>query len=645
VPRTTDRTLGMHRRIDRREFLNGAAVAIGAAALGAGDLANALAHLRDSGSTATPGYYPPGLTGMRGSGAPQTYGVGHALRDGTFWPTAPAPVETGDQYDLVVVGAGISGLAAAYFYQKQHGFRKRVLVLDNHDDFGGHAKRNEFRSGKDLRLSNAGSFNIYAGSDSTRAERELYADLGIDVAGLARDTVDPHFYSRLGMGQSVFFDRETFGEDRLLRDPAPWTDFSYLYAPNVPPDAETRWREFIATAPLPERAKHDLYRLYHDATDYLVGLTLEQKIAKLNHISYADYLLTVVQCHPMVCAYLRDRTFGSGRGLGSTTALSAHQRFGLPGFAGLGLPDAPDSESGVEYHFPEGNATVARLLIRKLVPTALPGHTMADSILARADYAALDRAGNATRVRLNSTVVRVEQRSEAVRVSYMRDGTLYSTCAGQCVLACWNFLIPYLCPALPAWQKEALSYGVHAPNLWVNVWLRQWRPFHSAGANFINAPGSYYASLILEQPVSVGGYRHSQTPDDPVVMTMLRGYEHPGLHIKDQFRLGRAEMYATTFEEFERRAREQLSRTLGGHGFDPAEDILGLTVNRWGHGYAYWYSPLYDDFLRNGGEPPHLRARQPFGRITIANTASGADDSTELAISMAARAIRELDAT
>jgi spermidine dehydrogenase len=520
-----------------------------------------------------------------------------------------------------------------------------VLVLDNHDDFGGHAKRNEFQSGQDLRISNAGSFNIYAGSDSSAVQREIYGDLGINVAGLAKKTVDPHFYSRLGMGQGVFFDKETFGADRLLKDPAPWTDFTYLYAPNSPPDADARWAIFMAEAPLAESVKRDLYRLYHERKDYLPGLSGEEKTAKLNFMSYQDYLLQIVGCDPMVCTYLRDRTYGSGRGLSSTTALSAHERFGLPGFDGLNLPKPPGADDGVEYHFPEGNATVARLLVRKLIPGALPGSTLEDSILSRVNYAKLDQQGSSTRIRLNSTVVRVQNRpgpGTGVAVSYMRDGKLLTTVGAKCVLACWNYLIPYLCPEMPSWQKEALSYNVHTPNLWVNVWLRQWRPFHKAGINFMNAPGSYFSSLILEQPVSVGGYRHSQTPDHPIVMTMLRGYEHPGLHIKEQFRLGRAEMLATRFETFERNTRDQLGRALGSQGFDPAEDILGITVNRWGHGYAYWYSPLYDEFLKSGGTPPHLLARQPFGNITIANTASGADDSTELAIDMAARAVNEL---
>jgi spermidine dehydrogenase len=635
----------MDRPIRRRDFVGGIAAAAAGGVLAAGTPARALEQLM-SGTPST-GAYPPALTGMRGSGYPGAYSTGHAMRDGTFWPHAPPAQASADRYDLIVVGAGISGLAAAYFFQKQHGFTRKVLILDNHDDFGGHAKRNEFRSGRDLRVSNAGSFNIYAGSDSTKFQREIYADLGIDVTALARQTVDPHFYARLGMGQGVFFDRETFGADRLLKDPAPWTDFTYLYAPNSPPDAEARWTAFMAEAPLSDAVKRDLYRLYHERKDYLPDLTPAQKVEKLRFMSYQTYLIEVVGCDPGVCTYLRDRTYGSGRGLSSTTALSAHERFGLPGFAGLDLPAAPDADQGTEYHFPDGNATVARLLVRKLVPHALRGHTLADSILARVDYARLDAPGNSTRIRLNSTVVHAQNtvgkggRAE-VAVSYMQGDRLVTTSATQCVLACWNYLIPYMCPEMPSWQKEALAYNVHTPNLWVNVWLRRWRSFHDAGVNFINAPGSYFASLILEQPVSVGGYQNSQTPDDPVVMTMIRGYETPGLHIKEQFRLGRAEMYATPFETFERHTREQLGRTLAGYGFDPAADILGLTVNRWGHGYAYWYSPLYDDFLKDGGEPPHLRARQPFGNMTIANTASGADDSTELAIDMAARAVNEL---
>jgi len=289
-------------------------------------------------------------------------------------------------------------------------------------------------------------------------------------------------------------------------------------------------------------------------------------------------------------------------------------------------------------------------LVRKLVPGALSGKTLPDSMLARLDYSTLDRPGQSCRIRLNSTAVKVENLKRdgvitGVRVAYSRDGKLYQTEAAGCVMACWNFMIPYLCPEMPAEQKAALAYNVHTPNLWVNVWLRNWKPFKKAGINFINAPNGYFSQIILEQPVSVGGYQHSQTPEDPIVLTMLRAYVRPGLPIKDQFRLGRAEMYGTTFEDFEREARNQLGRALGPYGFDPKQDILGITVNRWGHGYSYWYSALYDEFLKTNEEPPHLRARVPFGKITIANTDAAGICGTGLAIDMAHRAVNELSTT
>lgn len=595
------------------------------------------------------GYYPPELTGMRGSGYSRGYMAGHSLRDGHFFDDAPLPQPVDEPYDLVIVGGGISGLSAAYFYQKKHGFGKRVLILDNHDDFGGHAKRNEFRHGNDVRISNAGAYDISGGTRSTPAQEEIYGDLGIDVLSLADQNIDKKFYSSRGMGQGVFFDKETFGEDRILKDPAPWTDFKFSYEPLVPDNAEELWRRFMQEAPMPEHVRQDVYRLYHDKTDYFSGLTLEEKTKKLERMSYLDYLLHVVKVDPMVCTYLRDRTFGSGRGMDATTALAAYQRFGLPGFGGMDFPKRETTGKSATFHFPEGNATVARLLVRKLVPGALPGHTVADSMTTRVDYATLDRPQNGTRIRLNSTVVKVlnvsdTKAGQGVRVTYQQDDHLRSVEAPQCVLACWFHIIPYLCPEMPEEQREALNYNVHTPNLWVNVWLRNWTAFQKAGVTLINAPKSYFASLILELPVTLGEYKHSQRPEDPIALSMLRGYGRPGLHIKDQFRLGRIEMYETSFETYERELRKQLSAMLGPYGFDATQDILGITVNRWGHGYSYWYSPLYDDFMISGGEPPHLRARKPFGQITIANTDSGGTDSTNLAIDMARRAVDELAA-
>ncbi len=593
--------------------------------------------------------YPPARSGMRGSGTPGAYGVGHALRDGSFWSHAPDAIDTQETYDLVVVGAGISGLAAAYFYRQARAAGVRILILDNHDDFGGHAQRNQFSIDGDTRIANGGTFWIegrYGG-----VARRLLTELGIDPAKYQRENTHPRFYSALGMGQGVFFDRETFGRDRLLLDPAPWTDFVALYEPTTPPNQAVLWQRFLRDAPMSERAKRDLYRLYNERRDYLPNLSLDEKIAKLKATPYVDFVTQIAGCDPAVLTYLRDRVFGSGGGLDQYSAYRASGFRHLPGLYGMGLPPYEDAEPYA--HFPDGNATIARLLVRQLNPAALPGSTLEDSILAKVDYRALDLPTAPVRIRLNSTVVRVQNVRSArwqgegfgepssdgdeVVVSYSRGGKLYQVRARHSILACWNYLIRYICPDLPVEQKEALAHNVKVPNLWVNVWLRNWRAFHQAKVNFINAPNSYYASLILEAPIEIGGYHHSRAPDQPTVLSMLRAFIHPGSPPDVQHRLGRIDLYNTSYETFAREAHQQLDRMFGPYGFNAARDVAGITVNRWGHGYTYWNpTPQPDDV------PYAIRGRQPLGRISIANTDSAGDDSSQMAMEQAYRAVHEV---
>ncbi len=478
-----DNELGMGQDILRRDFLNGFAL---------GSLAAAASHPAIAGETTAaaafepatvPGYYPPALTGMRGSGYPAAYTVGHELRDHTLQQHSGPVTDEKESYDLVIVGGGISGLSAAYYCKKLQGADKKVLVLDNHDDFGGHAKRNQFSFDGRLRISNAGTFALYEGSEVTQ---NLLSEIGIDIRALAARNINKRFYSSLGMGMGVFFDKETFGEDKLVLDPAPWSDFRYMYAPLTPPNEEQLWKQWMQDAPLSNAAKDDVYRLYHEKREYLPGITVQARRKRLSEISYKDFILNVAGCNEKVAIYLRDRTFGSARGLDAISALNGYNR-GLPGFGGmdLGTPETEDNDA--VFHFPDGNATVARLLVRKLIPDALPGSTVEDSMTGRVDYALLDRSDSAIRIRLNSTAVNVKQSENEVEVVYSRGGRFYRAHGKRCVLACWHMIIPYICPELPKWQKEALAYQVKAPNLWVNVWLRNWQPFKKAGVNLINS--------------------------------------------------------------------------------------------------------------------------------------------------------------
>jgi spermidine dehydrogenase len=270
---------------------------------------------------------------------------------------------------------------------------------------------------------------------------------------------------------------------------------------------------------------------------------------------------------------------------------------------------------------------------------------MEDVVTARADYSVLDEDGSPVRIRLNSTVVRVGHVGAAnpgareVEIAYMRGGQLASVRAKNCVLACYNTMIPYLCPELPDKQKEALSYLVKAPLVYTHVAIKNWSAFQKLGVHQIESPGSFHTYVALDFPVTLGEYKFPSNPEEPMVLFMLRTPCKPGLSQREQHRAGRAELLRTPFTTFERNIRDQLGRTLPG--FDPARDIEGITVNRWAHGYAYGYNSLFDpDWSEE--EKPWVLGRKPFGHIAIANSDAGAIAYTDCAIDQAYRAVSEL---
>jgi spermidine dehydrogenase len=284
--------------------------------------------------------------------------------------------------------------------------------------------------------------------------------------------------------------------------------------------------------------------------------------------------------------------------------------------------------------------------VRSLVPGAIPGQNMEDVVLARADYSHLDDAKASVRIRLNSTVVQVRHdgfadSAKEVGVSYMRGGKLQSVRAGSCVLACYNMMIPYLCPELPQKQQEALHSLVKTPLVYTHVAIRNWSAFQSLGIHQVVAPGAYHTYTALDFPVSLGQYEFPNKPDEPIVLFMLRTPCKPGLPQRDQFRAGRAELMRTPFSTFERNIRDQLARMLSSAGFDPARDVEGITVNRWAHGYAFSPNSLFDpDWPED--EKPWVVGRKRFGRIAIANSDAGASAYTDVAIDQAHRAVGEL---
>jgi spermidine dehydrogenase len=610
-------------RITRRDFLNGVALTIASGLTPAAQV------------EADPSRYPPALTGLRGQ-HDGSFEVAHAVgREARRYAIESLPVE--ESYDLVVVGGGISGLAAAWFYCRKAGDDARILIIDNHDDFGGHAKRNEFTiDGRTL----VG----YGGSQSLQSPKTLYSpvargllrDLGVTL-GAFETAFKRNFYPSLGLSRGVFFAREAFGRDVLVPGDALTTPPSEGAQVNAKPLGE-----FVAALPLSDAGKAQLLALYDAGRDPLRGKSPAEKKALLRKTSYRDYLIKVHGCSEEVANCFQGRPLGFfGLGCDAVPAADVAE-FGYPGFAGLGLSTehAAERREPYIYHFPDGNAAIARLLVRALVPDAAPGHTMDDVVLAPFDYATLDRPEQNVRIRLDSTCVDVSEQESKVRIGYVRAGTAHRVEARHAVLACFHMMIPHIMPSLPQAQRAALAQNVKAPLVYTNVRVRNWRPWVALKVSNISAPMSFHSSVALDFPVSMGGYKHPRDPGEPVLLHLAHVPSAPGHDARTQFRIGQGELYEMTFADLEARIRDELGRMLGPGGFVAARDIAAITVNRWPHGYGYAANSLFDP--DDYDETVVKRARQTVGRVAIANSDAGGDAYVHLAIDQAERAVREL---
>jgi spermidine dehydrogenase len=464
--------------------------------------------------------------------------------------------------------------------------------------------------------------------------KNLIEELGIDTQRFYT-AFDRDLYGSLGLKRGTFFDKETFGVDHLavgsLGDPA-----------------------VLKHIPMSDKGKSELSRLLADESKYLPAMSTPERLELLNRISYLEYLKRYAGIGDEVLKYAGSLTRNVWAIGSDAIPAAAAWSGGYPGFADmdLGFPSygRDDNEPAI-FHFPDGNASVARLLVRRLIPSVATGDSMEDIVTARFDYAKLDDAGSRIRLRLNSTVVRAQHTNDKlqneVRVTYVRDGKAHSIAAAKVVMAGYHAMIPRLCPEMPKDQREALSNSKRAPLVYTNVLIRNWTSFEKLGLRYAYCPGSYHHGVTLDFPVSLGNYHCPKSPEEPMILHLTRVPIFPGLSANEQFTESKRELLTTSFETFERNIREQLNRMLGDGGFDAARDIAGITVNRWPHGYAYGYDPATDQVAFTPGAWPTqrkhwLKARNRFGNISIAGTDAASNAMTESAIEEAHRAINEL---
>ena len=634
----------MSKKITRRDLLNGLALGTGAALTGYPAVNWALApsvagqRIMDAPSASA---YPPTLTGMRGS-HPGSFEVAHAL---AWQGEKPATYQTVDEhYDLVVVGAGMSGLAAAWYYQKQQGADVKILLLDNHDDFGGHAKRNEFHHQGKMVLSTGGAVQVDTLSGYSEMATQLMADLGIDedmIEAMQRQT--PTDYLLGGQMQAdVGLSIKGEGEHEHVTIGGHWLKFFHGRGDYV---------SAVEALPIPEDQQAKLIAFFGGDEDYLDDLSLLDKWEYINDTRYNHFLIDRVgltrETLPILGAHLSVLNGPSGWQHTVYEAILA----GAPGLRALGwVTNFIDSAAAAVLDdvseirmFPDGNASVARLLVQALIPEVAPAMDgISDVAIAQFDYDALDEAKQNIRVRLSSTVVGVkEMTDEKVQVDYVKNGEPLRVTANHCVLACYNAMIPHLCPEMSDAQKQGLSYGEKVPFVFANVLLADGVAFSRLGPTITQCPFDAFQWVVAGPTMTTGGYAPPRAADDPMAILMM-GSPTPAddetSSARDLFRRGRHKIYATTFADYEQNIRDQLQSLLGGYGFDHETDIQAITVNRIPHGYAYWYWGL-DDPEWSPGQAPHEIGRKQFGRISIANSDSqarpymdGAFDAAFLAV-------------
>jgi len=611
-----DDKLGMDAGITRRDYLNSTLLASGGLLLSGACPMELLAEGDWNGY---------GGVGEYSNSNGNTYEVmteAHKIRDHVFEPLPADVPDTGEQYDCVIVGGGISGLAAALFFTREAGRAKTCLVLENHPIFGGEAKGNEFLVDGQTVIAHQGSamyFPPFAG------------------------TFLSEFYQSIGIGPDPFPYQTWSGKDPALavaKTPYPegGSNSGFFFGPRFGKTSgmwlTDPWGKQLAGAPISDKARRELLKMQSGAAEFQPPKQHGDEISRrLDSMTFEQHLMEKFELSRETVRTFLSPVSGGGSGLGAD-ALSAYADYA----ADVLLPW--DHEKGVQM-FPGGNAGVARHIVKSLIADAIPGPgTLASVARTPVDFSTLDRSGGAARIRLRTTVISVQHDGGVVRVVYTREGKLQSVRARSVIVAGGSWTAKHIVKDLPAAHREAYAQFYRAPCLMANVAVRNWRFLYKLGISecqWFEGIGNYTAVRKL---ATFGAVSPTLGPDSPVVLTLKILFSNPELPIGEQVTRGRAELIGTPFRGYEQRIREQFTLMFGGLGFDARRDIAGIILNRWGHAYLSAQPGFF--FGKDGKPGPGevLRAT-PFGRISFANSDLAGIMDHRTSILEAHRAVRQ----
>jgi spermidine dehydrogenase len=599
-----DKILGMDERVSRRDFLNGTLLASGGLLLGS---TNPMELLSEDDWT---GYGGVGDYRRSNGNTYEIVQAGHRIRDGEFQAFPASSIDTGQMYDCVIVGGGISGLAAALFFVRQAGKNRKCLVLDNHPIFGGEAKGNEFEVDGHRLMAHQGSA-VYFAQYPHSFISDFYDSIGLKSPKLQ--------YQGWG-GSSPEMPLSRTPYDMVGSEPASYGFyFGSKFGQSLGVWVTDPWGKKLRGAPISDSAREELLK-------WRQGPQLPEKrpqrhgdeiSRQLDQVTLEKHMMELYGISRETIRTFLSPVEGGGSGLGAD-AISAYADYA----ADVLYPNDPDGE---DQMFPRGNGDLARLMMKTLIPNSISGPaTMEGVCRGHVNFSALDQADSNARVRLESTAVWVQHdgepaKSETVSVIYARGRKLYRVKARTAVMAGGSWTTKHMVGDLPAAHRGAYGQFYRSPCLMANVALRNWRFLHRMGISgfrWFEGIGNY---AEVRRTALLGADSATISPDSPIVLNLKVLYSYPGVPVADQGNRGRGEMLTTPFREYERQIRQQFTDMFARAGFDARRDIAGIILNRWGHAYL---NPQPGFFFGKDGKtaPGDILRKETFGRIAFANT-------------------------